>query len=57
MDRFGHFKNRAHDLNSHSPSLDGYKKMLNIFLPMRSNLIGIELDAKQLVQIMNAKYK
>ncbi len=57
MDRFGHFKNRVHDLNSHSPSLDGYKKMLNIFLPMRSNLIGIELDAKQLIQIMNSKYK
>jgi uncharacterized protein YfbU (UPF0304 family) len=53
LDRFTVFKGR--DLNSHCPSLDSYQRMLTVFEPMRMNLIGRELDAAQIIEILRAR--
>lgn len=53
MGRFSRFKGR--DLNSHSPSIDTYGRMLAIFECIRPTLIGHGLSAEQVVQILMAK--
>ena len=52
MNRFSKFKGR--ELNSHSPTLERYRRMLAIFLPMRATLIGISLNVDQLSKILKA---
>lgn len=54
MDRFTEFKGHG-DLNSHMPSLDIYRRMLSVFKPIRKNLIGRYLNAKEFVQIWNER--
>ena len=54
LDRFQQ-KYKGRDLNSHMPSIDTYRRMYTVFEPMRSELIGNLLDAKQLVQILLAE--
>jgi uncharacterized protein len=53
LDRFSEFKGR--DLNSHWHSIDGYRRMLSIFETMHRTLVGTELSASQVIEILNAK--
>ena len=50
MDRFSTFEGR--DLNSHFPSIDTYRRMLPVFLPMRQTLMGGRLSANQIIAIL-----
>jgi uncharacterized protein YfbU (UPF0304 family) len=52
MDRFSRFKGR--DLNSHYPSIEGYRSMLTAFAPMRKTLTGTSLSANQISELLNA---
>lgn len=53
MGRFGRFKGR--DLNSHTPTLDIYKRMLAAFNPIKSSLSGMRnLDAAQVITVLKA---
>lgn len=54
LGRFSDFKGR--DLNSHCPLLENYRRMVKLFEPMRKNLVGQELDASQLIEILKAKW-
>jgi uncharacterized protein YfbU (UPF0304 family) len=53
LDRFTEFKGR--DLNAHFPSIDAYRRMFSVFEPIRCNLIGRELNATEIIQILLAK--
>lgn len=53
MGRFSRFKGR--DMNSHHPSIATYRRMLAVFEPIRSTLVGHGLSADQVVQILKAK--
>ncbi len=53
MGLWSQFKGR--ELNSHCATLTGYRRMLEVFGPMRAKLVGAELDADQLIQILKAK--
>ena len=53
LDRFGGFKGR--DLNSHAPLESGYRRMLKVYEPMRSGLVGARLDVGQIIRILNAQ--
>lgn len=53
MGRWSMFKGR--ELNSHFPTLDTYRRMLAVFEPMRAGLVGAELSADQLIQILKAR--
>ena len=51
LDRFStSFDGR--DLNSHSPSIETYRRMLPVFLPMRQTLMGGRLNASQIIAIL-----
>jgi len=52
MARFSTFKGR--DLNSHAPSIDTYRRMMQVFEPMRRNLTGGDLGAGAITQLLNA---
>lgn len=54
LERFTRFRERAH-LNSHMPTLAGYRRMLAVFLPIRATLIGSDLSAAQIIMIINAR--
>lgn len=54
MKRFERFGGKR-ELNSHMQSLPGYRRMLKVFEPMRVNLVGRELSAAQIVEILNAR--
>jgi len=51
LDRFSSFEGR--DLNSHVPSVGTYRRMLRVFEPLRSNLIGRELGATEIIELLN----
>ncbi len=53
MNRFESFKGR--ELNSHSECLDGYRRMLVTFEPMRSKLTGGDLSVSQIITILKAR--
>lgn len=55
MGRFERFKKRLH-VNSHMPTYARYRRMLAVFERFRPTLIGHGLNAKQLVQILKAKF-
>lgn len=50
LDRFTEFKGR--DLNAHMPTLGAHRRMLSVFEPLRSNLIGRDLNAAEIIQIL-----
>lgn len=50
MDRFQNFKDR--DLNSHMPTIDTYSRMLSVFKPLKEDLVGMWLDANQMIAIL-----
>lgn len=53
LQRFEHFKGR--DLNSHMPSIEGYRRMFQVFEPMRATLADRSLNADEIIKIMNAR--
>jgi len=53
LERFPFFKNK--DFNSHFPSIDGYRRMFRVFEPMRVNLMGVELNASQIIELLKAR--
>ena len=53
MNRFQSFKGR--ELNSHSRCLNGYRRMFMAFEPMRSKLIGGDLNVSQITTILKAR--
>ena len=52
MDRFHSFKGR--DLNSHYPSIDHHRRRLAVFKPMQETLVGSELSASQIIDLLKA---
>lgn len=52
MDRFTRFKDRT--MNSHMPSIDGYRRMLEVYLPLRDKLVGRKLQANEVIAILEA---
>jgi len=50
--RFESFKGR--ELNSHHPSIDGYRRMYEVFEPMRAGLAGRELNLAEMTSILKA---
>jgi uncharacterized protein YfbU (UPF0304 family) len=54
MERFSRFAKR--DLNSHLPTRDTYQRMLKVFEPMRKNLVGRELGAAQITELLKAEF-
>lgn len=53
LKRFSSFKGR--DLNSHMPSIEYYRRMLRVFEPMRRSLVGGNLNASQIIDILKAR--
>ncbi len=53
LDRFTRFHGR--DLNSHMPSVSGYRRMYETFEPIRRTLIDRRLTVEELAQILNAR--
>ena len=54
MGRFSDFKDRG-DLNSHYPIIEVYRRMLNVFIPVRKTLVGRNLNAKEIVEILKER--
>ena len=52
LERFERFKGR--DLNSHIPLLENYHQMLEVFQPIRRNVLTPELSANHLIEILSA---
>lgn len=50
LERFSTFKGR--DLNSHLPSLDTYKRMLSVYMPIRNSHDFGPLNAEQIIKIL-----
>jgi len=55
LDRFTRFKGR--NLNSHLPSVSGYRRMYETFEPIRRTMIGRGLSVNELAKILNARRK
>lgn len=53
LERFERFGGR--NFNSHMPSVDAYRRMLAIYLPMRSTIAGGNLTAPQLIEILKSQ--
>ena len=53
MGRFHGFKGR--DLNSHYPSIDAHRRMLAVFKPMLPTLVGVELSASQIIDLLKSR--
>lgn len=53
LKRFQTFKERG--LNSHSPSVERYRRMLHVFEPIRSTLIGRELSVTEIIELLRAR--
>ena len=53
LDRFSRFRSRS--LNSHSPTVDGHRRMVAAFEPIRRTLIGRRLSVDELITVLNAR--
>jgi uncharacterized protein len=54
LDRYEQFKER--ELNSHMPSIEAYRRMYEVFEPMRRSLgVGGNLNAAQIIEILRAR--
>lgn len=54
MGRFSEFKDRG-DLDSHYPTLGIYRRMLSVFTPIRAKLVGRDLNATEMVEVLNER--
>ena len=52
LKRFTHFAGR--DLNSHMPVIEGYRRMYRVFEPIRATLVGRELRASEIIEVLKA---
>lgn len=53
MGRWERFARR--DLNSHMPTIDGYRRMLAVFEPIRATLIGRDMSVDELAAVLTAR--
>ena len=53
LDRFIEFKDR--DLNSHMPSVAGYRRMYETFEPIRRTLFDRRMSVDELAKVLNAR--
>lgn len=53
LDRFTSFKGR--DFNAHFPTIDGYRRMLAVYEPMRVALRQGELNSGQIINLLKAR--
>lgn len=53
LDRFTKFKGR--DLNTHMPSVAGYRRMYETFEPIRRTLLNRRLTVDELASVLNAR--
>ncbi len=53
LDRFSEFKGR--DLNAHMPTLDAHRRMLFVYEPIRSKLMGRDLEVSEIIEIVKAR--
>jgi uncharacterized protein YfbU (UPF0304 family) len=53
LGRFSEFKGR--ELNAHMPTIDTYRRMLAVFEPIRETLIGRDLNASEIIEILKTK--
>jgi uncharacterized protein YfbU (UPF0304 family) len=53
LKRFSHFKGR--EMNSHSPSIEGYVRMFKVFEPLRAGLHSRSLNLAELTDILKAR--
>lgn len=53
MERFETFKGRR--LNAHMPTLEMHRRMLPVFQPMRTTLMGGELNAGQIIELLQER--
>lgn len=51
--RFERFQGR--NLDAHMPTLDGYRRMLNVFAPMRPSAGEPSLGTRQIIELANAE--
>jgi uncharacterized protein YfbU (UPF0304 family) len=54
MERFTSFKGR--DLNSHWPTTATYHRMLSIFAPIRTTLVGRTLGVGEIIAILKEQF-
>lgn len=54
LDRYPRFKGR--NFNSHCPTLDTYKRMLAVFMPMQKTLNGNNLSVDHVIEILKAQH-
>ena len=52
LDRFQHFKGR--DFNAHMPTLDGHRRMLNVFDPILKRVLNKDFSAAQISEVLKA---
>lgn len=55
LDLYSTFKGRR-DLNSHAPLLGSYRKMLSVFGRIRPTLMGRELNASEIIEMLKAGF-
>lgn len=53
LDRYQHFAGR--ELNSHSQSVPAHRRMLAVFQPIRKTLVGREMTADQIIEVLKAR--
>ena len=55
LERFDIFNDRRRDLNSHSPSIEIYRRMLSVYRDMRGAISFVNPTAEQIIHLMNAR--
>jgi uncharacterized protein YfbU (UPF0304 family) len=55
LERFPRFGGERLGLDSHMPRIELYRRMLQVFQPMRSTLAGGDLSASQVIEILKAR--
>jgi uncharacterized protein len=53
LDRFTEFRKRG--LDAHMPTIEAHRRMLAVFDPIRKNLVGRDLSAEEIIDILNAR--
>ena len=53
LDRFTKFKGR--ELNAHMPTSEAHRRMLAVFEPIRRTMMGRDLNADEIIEILKAK--
>jgi len=54
LGRFEHFEDRG-DLNSHCPSLDAYRRMLEVYKPNRTQILKRPIRPEGIIEVLKAR--